>query len=260
MLHAFLQVMVLSFHQKHNFLCFFFVSLQLEMLCSCSTHRLCIRAHFQQIILWLEVTYQRQPTMNPVLGVLVILQIIWVKCDELHVVVRGECLGGGGGWGGSGVPDWPWGGQKPLETRSAVALHLCLLFLMFGEMPVEGLGGGSGGGLDTFWVSCFCSHSEIPCYSSTHTYLTLWSSTSSVAFGRLFYNCRPRFKLSLGLLWDALLPPHLSAHHLASPAIVFPACKPSLPTPLVLLPWTIFQSRQHLSVQTYNHHNALIVV
>lgn len=122
---------------------FFFVSLQL--LCSCSTQRLCIREHFQQIILWLEVTYQRQPTMNPVLGVLVILQIIWVKCDELHVVVRGECLGGGGGWGGSGVPDWPWGGQKPLETRSAVALHLCLLFLMFGEMPVEGLGGGSGG-------------------------------------------------------------------------------------------------------------------
>lgn len=71
-----------------------------------------------------------------------------VKCDELSVVrgMWGERVRGGGidgwwwWWWGGGVPDDPSHTQESLETLSAVATHLCLLFLMAGG------GGGREGG------------------------------------------------------------------------------------------------------------------
>lgn len=81
----------------------------------------------------------------------------------------GRLRGGGTGCWCEGVGvgvfrDDPSHSQESLETLSAVAAHLCLLFL------VAGGGGGGRGDADSFWVSGF-SHppSEIPSvHMNTH--------------------------------------------------------------------------------------------
>lgn len=85
------------------------------------------------------------------------------------------------------IPDVTTGS---LVTLSAVALHLCLLFLLLAGRWKWWRRRGA----DTYWVSCYSPHTEIPFYTSACTRLNVGSMNSAMAFGSLFYNCCPLFR------------------------------------------------------------------
>lgn len=104
-----------------------------------------------------------------------VCEVQWAQCCQGNVGRKGE-VGErmGRSWDcralvGVSAPDDLSHSQESLETLSAVAAHLCLLFLMAGR--VKGRERGGGGGADSLWVLGFSPPSEIPCYSSVHIHI-----------------------------------------------------------------------------------------
>lgn len=73
-----------------------------------------------------------------------------------------------------------------------------------------------GGGADAFLVSCFLLFRKPLLFICTHmhVHLTVWrAAASAMAFGRLFHNCCPLFRVPLQLLYyftSLFLPPLLT--------------------------------------------------
>lgn len=120
---------------------------------------------------------------------------------------------------------------KSLKTLSAVAAHLCCLFLVAGWKRR----GACCLFLGVRFLTPFRNPLLFVC-----THLTVWrASASAMACGRLLYNCRPVFKLSLLPLFHPL-PLPLSSPVRASPEWTDFLSSPNLSALLTIALWELY--------------------